>query len=561
MNAADYIVEELIKYGVTDTFGVPGGVILKLLYAMQKYVPKLTPHLNYHEQMAGFAACGYAQASGKLGVAYATRGPGITNMVTCIAEAYQESLPVLFLTAHGARIKSNRRFENEQELDIVKGVSDFAKYAVNIETVEEVPEKFHRACQIALSGRKGPVLLDFSTKIFAKEIVGTFEYYVAAPVFIQECEDQSEIAIEAIKEELKKSKRPIILIGNGLRYSALNERLAMLADTLNIPILSSRASQDLCAGSVNYFGYIGSHGTRYSNFILSKADLLIVIGNRLGFPIDSESYSPVVKNKKIIRLDIDQTEFNEGLPNSENYIVDARILIKKFIDKGMKSNNYSEWLEVCSECKNQLDTYDIPEVVDKLEKFLIEQNKEKLYVCDVGNNEFWFARAYEYIRPGGNVLYSIAYGTLGTALGRAIGAYYATKKDIICIIGDQGFQYNIQELQYISTWSLPIKIVLLNNAASGMIKDHEEKLFGNELVHVDIETGYSTPDFEKIVHGYGVFYTKDETIAVDESKKQLVYEINFDKNILLTPILPKGNVCQDMSPLINRDKYNYLDQL
>lgn len=558
MQVADYVVDELIKYGVTDAFGIPGGVILKLLYAMKQRESELSPHLNYHEQMAGFAACGFAQASGKLCVAYATRGPGIANMLTCILEAFQESLPVLFITAHSSLQQIDMRFENDQEFDVVQCVSKFTKYAASIDSTNELCQALHEACEVAINGRKGPVLLDFSSLLWDQEIEsirfdGDYKY--------TEDEELSDLALKVITDEITISRRPIILIGDGIRHALETGHLYHIAEKLKIPILSSRGAQDLLSGSPYYFGYIGSHGIRYSNFILSKADLIISIGNRLAFPVSSASFAPIVTNAKVIRLDIDEKEFNRKIPDVKSYKVDAHILLNKLMEKNYCIKDLGDWVKICNQLKIELTSEDCTKPVQILESFINKQEPSTIYVCDIGNNEFWFARAFEKVGKSGMVLYSKTFGTLGAGLGRAIGAYYASGKNIVCIIGDQGFQYNVQELQYISKWKIPIKIIILNNCISGMISDHEKRMFGNKLFHVNSENGYYVSNFEKIAKAYEIDYTTDESVAIKKINKQLIYEIRLNIDEVLTPSLSKGIPCQDMEPLIPREKFNYLNKL
>jgi acetolactate synthase-1/2/3 large subunit len=287
MIVADYIAETLMRLGVTDAFGIPGGVILPFLDAMKKKEPHLTPHLTYHEQTAGFAALGYAQISGKLGVAYATRGPGISNMITCVAEAYQESLPVLFITAHGNRQNHGMRFENNQELNIVHMVSAITKYAADIDNIDDVVTIFLTACRKAIEGRKGPVLVDIDSTLWEKELCENIAVYDEVYSCEDDKADAAKMAVQAIEETISQAKRPIILIGNGLRHTVSKKTLYDVVESIKIPVLSSRGSQDLISGSPYYFGYIGSHGIRYSNFILSKTDLIISIGNRLAFQPDT----------------------------------------------------------------------------------------------------------------------------------------------------------------------------------------------------------------------------------------------------------------------------------
>lgn len=564
MTIADYVAEYLIAYGVRDVFGIPGGVILPLLYAFANREPDITPHLNYHEQIAGFAACGNAQAGGHLGVAYATRGPGITNMITCIAEAWQESLPVLFITAHGDRgNKYSMRYEFDQEMNLMSCVGSFTKYAANIDRAEDVPKQLQAACQNAMHGRKGPVFLDFSSKVLKEEI--TFRNEKDFPVALSEEYSETLMVFQTIKYEISQCRRPIILIGDGIRQAGCIEETVHWLSRLGIPILSSRAAQDIACGLEHYYGYIGSHGLRYANFILSKTDLIIAMGNRLSFPTVSKSFSAIIENARIIRLEIDPAEFQRELPGAVNLTVNIRNLTE-----GMRQWNYifedrDNWLDTCHRLREALNMSDLSEPVLRIVEYMKLQPPAITYVCDVGNNEFWFSRAFEYLRPTAQVLYSKSFGTLGSALGRAIGAYHATLRKVVCVMGDQGFQYNIQELQYIAHWKLPITILLLNNMSSGMIYDQENRIYKKQF-HVTSKTGYTTPNFQAICEAYGIRYVNAltwdelENISLVKEGGPLVYEISFE-TIQLEPNLPKGNPCQQMTPLLEEELYRKLNEL
>ncbi len=538
MRVSEYIVGELLKQGVTDAFGIPGGVVLPLLYELDK--SDIEPHLTFHEQTAAFAACGYAQASGKLGVAYATRGPGISNMFTTIAEAYQESVPVLFVTAHGRReTVESVRFSYNQELDIVCAVQSMTKYAVNIDEVDQVVPSVREAIRNATSGRKGPVLIDVFSSLWDEEISVSETYDKP-----EETKSDVEKIITDINEHLTVAKRPVILIGDGLRYAADKKQLVAIADNLKLPILSSRGSQDLVSGTRFYYGYVGSHGIRYSNFILSKADLIIALGNRMAFPHNSASFATVLEHAQIIRIDIDEGELKNSISGEVSYNLDAGAIIERLSDTSIDKKY--EWLDICDRLRDELNDEDCSEPVNEIVKH-IAKNSDCIYVCDVGNNEFWFSRAYEKARCKDPVLMSKSFGTLGSSICKAIGAYYAKHINIVCVVGDQGFQYNIQELQYIVHNNLPIKILLINNNCSRMIADHENGKYRERLIHVTKETGYSTPDFMAIAKAYGF---EDRLIVLD-----------VEENIKLTPTLPKGKECQDMEPSINREKYNLLNSL
>ena len=544
MNVSNFFIECLCKHGVTDAFGIPGGVILPFLYNLKKSDIEL--HLTYHEQTAAFAACGYAQASGKLGVAYATRGPGISNMFTAIAEAYQESIPVLFITAHGIRkINNKQRFSENQELNIVNAVQGITKFAVNIDEIDQI-NLIERAISEALLGRRGPVLIDVSAKLWDKEIKLS---KVIEPAKVK---DRNKAKVDAYKiaEEIgrgiKKARRPVVLIGDGLRHCADKETLVDLSKRLKLPVLSSRGSQDLLSGSPYYFGYVGSHGVRYSNFILSKADLIVAIGNRMAFPHDSPSFSPILKRAKIIRIDIDEGEIQNQILDEKSYCLDAMILLNALHDVDLDLNCSHEWIEVCRKLRQDLDAEDCTEPVLKIAE-IIKSLGKTTYVCDVGNNEFWFSRAYEKVGCSDRVFMSKSFGTLGSALGKSIGTYYATRSVITCVVGDQGFQYNIQELQYIKSQNLPIKILLVNNNCSRMIADHEIEKRYDQFIHVTNNTGYTTPDFVCIAKAYGI---EDKLI-----------ELKVSKDISLSPCLPKGRACQDMEAKLDRNRYNILNSL
>lgn len=565
VKVSEYLVDQLIKYDVTDTFGIPGGVILRFLDAMKTREPIITPHLMYHEQMAGFAACGYAQASGRLGVAYATRGPGITNMITCIAEAYQESLPVLFITAHGNRSDSNMRFENNQELNIVKMVSNITKYAADIDETKDVVYMIEKACSEAVSGRKGPVLLDVSSALWNKDLCEEDMIQVDGVnmSFRGKMPNDYVSIIENIVDEVKMAGRPVVLIGDGLRHSISKSVLFEFVNNMKLPVISSRGSQDLLSGNPYYYGYVGSHGIRYANFILSKADLIVSLGNRLAFPVKSESFSQVFRKAKLIRVDIDRQEFDRCIEGSIEYAVDAGIVIKEILARGIQNawNVKADWIEVCNSLKAALSEYDISQPVDVLIDIISRTNGETTIVSDIGNNEFWVSRAYEKTGRIGTLLMSKTYGTLGAALGRSIGAYYANKKPVVCIMGDQGFQSNLQELQYISQWKIPVKIVVLNNYISGMILDHEKEMLGGRLIHVDHDSGYLSLAFTKVASAYGISATEDVDEFIQCGDSAMLLDTKIDTDIRLTPNLPKGRPCQDMEPFIDRGLYEELNAL
>lgn len=561
LTGAEYLVSALHRYEVSDVFGIPGGVVLDFLYALNDSC-SVVPHLLYNEQSAAFAACGYAQRKNNLACAYATRGPGIANMITAIAEAWQESLPVLFITAHKNCNTESTRMDFDQELNFVKCISNFIKYAKTVDSVDEFPLIIEDACRIAVSGRKGPVFLDFSAELFKSNIL-QLNFLNKKIDGVDNTEINNEIFLN-VYNLLSNAKRPLFLIGDGVRKSGNQEYICKYLSQTCIPVISSRGAQDCMSGYDNYFGYIGSHGIRHANFILSKADLIIALGNRLSFPIKSQSFLPVFQNSKVVRIDIDKSEFHRILPNTYNCCIDAWKFLQKLDIQNISLNTDSNWLSTCKQIRNLLIDMDLSLPSKSIIEILKLLRKRKCtYVCDVGNNEFFFSSAFQRIQPCGCVLYSRSFGTLGVAIGRAIGAYYAEKKNItICVIGDYGFQYNIQELQYITQFRLPIKIILMNNYSSGMIKDHEESLQKYPL-HVSEENGYTVPSFKKIVESYGISflsfsndYNNLENALIND--EPYVIEISYDSNIKLTPYLPRGRMCYDMLPSLDENLFTQL---
>lgn len=550
MTGAQYIVDTLIKHGVTDAFGIPGGVILPLLYEMECRKPLFTPHLSYHEQCAGFAACGYAQASGKIGVAYATRGPGFTNLITAIADAFYDSLPTLFITAHSAPCPpEGMRAMADQEMDTCSMVRNITKMAVRVDDNATFAETIDKALSVAAEGRKGPVFLDIASALFKKEItcIGKEKTVTLAK------EDYSK-KIDEIATAIRNAQRPIILAGDGVNQSNAREVFLQFVEKVNIPVVSSRFSHDLMEGKANYYGYVGGHGMRSANFILSKTDLILSLGNRLHFPPKSESYGSVMDHAKLLRVEVDANEFNRDIQNTVNYNCDLSELLSQTLDINCDFGNHEEWIKVCDILMTELKKEDINPAVESIVSVLKQIDKNTIVVTDVGNNEFWVSRAAVESGCENRVLYSKSFGALGCGLGKAIGVHYANLKPVICFVGDQGLQLNIQELHFIAQHKLPISVVLLNNHSSGMIRDRELAVY-DKCLHTTDDSGYRAPDFKALSVAYGFNYG---TISISEPS---LVEITLDESIGLTPNLPKGKKCQEMQPALNNEKFEYLNKL
>ncbi len=563
MKIADYIVKFLIEHDVTDVFGIPGGCVLEFLYALDRRKPDISAHLNYHEQSAGFAALGYAQVEGTLGVAYATKGPGVTNLATPIADAFADSVPVLFITAHEHEIKKNGlRFEYDQELDTIAIFAKTTKYAVRIDSLDQVIPQLEKAYHLAINGRKGPVLLDIKSSLFKQNIpeksVQGKQEHLHQDIEIEAC-------FKTINNLLKYSKRPIFLIGDGIRQTGVTANMRVLAEKCAIPVLSSRTSEDIMADSPVYYGYVGSHGIRYSNFILSKADLIIAVGNRMGFPLESSSFSQVLKKTKIVRIDSDETELARQIPNAINFKIDLKEFFANAESVDFQYVNAKKWLDTCDAIYGKLADCDVNTPTKIIADILHDIKQKVVMTSDVGNNEFWLSRGYVFAKNTNRLLYSKSFGALGCSIGKAIGAYYKKLLPVICFTGDQGFQLNIQELEYIKSHNLPIAIMVLNNWSSGMIKSREKTAYNAHYIHTTEQSGYSVPNIKAIAEAYEMKYydyaSDDIKNALKEIKEPIVIEIQIDEKYDLEPTLPKGNVCQDMVPKIGKILYDELEKL
>ncbi len=566
MRIDEWIIDFLIKKGAADVFGIPGAVILDFLYAVEKREPNITPHLTYHEQGGAFAAVGYAQTHGKIGVAYSTRGPGFTNMITAIADAYYDSVPVFFFTAHSAReLAPDMRVLNNQEIDTVSMVKNITKMAVRIDNADNLRFIMHQAYAAAVSGRKGPVFFDILSSLFSDEIDDGCEEDVC--FVLPSSAESADTAANKIAEKIRGASRPVFLIGNGARDSKCREALCAVSDKYSIPILSSRTAQDVIPTFKNYFGFIGSRATRYSNFILSKADLIIAIGNRMSFPLQSKSFRPVVEKAECIRIDIDRSEFCREIPNCINYELNAAPVVQALCGKDISYDGAEAWLDVCTQLRKLLNRFDESPVVRNIRAIIEAADAHSPIVCDVGNHSFWVTSAYAYSGRANRIIYSGSFGTLGSALPKAIGAYYASHSPVLCFTGDQGVQMNIQEMQYIAHSRIPVNIIIVNNRSSGMIMERELSKYGRHFLHTTPDSGYSFPDFGRLADVYGFKYEKingsDKAAALNRKVHEApaIIEIEVDMDTPLYPVLPAGNRCQDLFPRLPDELFEKCEAL
>lgn len=568
MKASDFIANFLDKQGITDAFGIPGGVVLELLYAMERTVG-ISPHLCYHEQGAAFAASGYGQCGLVPGVVFATCGPGILNTLTPVADAYADSTPMLVFTAHThpkkAGLQSKIRFSHNQELELELIFSSTTKAYMRIDTPEELVSGISVAYTTAVTGRRGPVVVDILSSLLAQELpIQQMEMAAISTVATAEGRRISN----DIAHRIAMSKRPVLLLGEGVKLAGVVMQIIAFAEKNHIPVISSRYAQDIMPQSALYFGYIGTHGIRSANFILSKADLIVALGNRLAFPVDSASFRPLVEHTTVVRVDIDAAEFECQLPGTVNYRADLENLMPALLDQSVASRDRSCWLAVCTRLRSELADSDIAEPVKYIAEILRSVHPETVITSDVGNNEMWLSRGYHLAGVCNRILHSKTFGALGCSLPKAVGAQYACRTSVICFTGDQGLQMNLQELQTVASNRLPILITVLNNHSSGMIREHEETHYGTHFLLTTPDTGYAALDIKKIADAYGIPYCNWQTLTkkqrvstVMDITGPMLLEVSFSAEYNVTPHLKCGDPCQKLFPYLDAEVYRELDAL
>ena len=574
MKVSDYITDFLINIGVTDCFGYPGGSVTNLLESIRRKEPFIRAHVTYHEQGAAFAACGYAVTSGKIGMAYSTGGPGCTNLVTGICHAYYDSIPVLFLTGNVNTYESKGDMEIRQkafqEFDNVSAVKSFTKYAAYVESAEKIRYYLEKAYCIATSGRPGPVLLDLPMDVQRAQIEpGQLTGYESDDTkLIDDHKKVEEQFSKIIRKEIQQAQRPCFILGNGIKNAKACSFAKHVVEKWDVPYVTSMIAFDVIGAHPNYCGFLGAYGSRSANFVVAKSDLLIAIGSRLDIRqvgVNRENFAP---DAKIIRIDIDEEELKYKVHNDEwdfQLNVKTALQIMETIHCNM---DFSYWKGICKQIKCKLKGIDFNEPNEYLYRIskLIPDNT--IITTDVGQNQVWMAQSWQ-LKNDQEAMFSGGFGSMGHALPAAIGAHYGNpEKHIVCICGDGGLQMNIQELQYIAREHIPVKIIVFNNNALGMIRHFQEMYFESEFYQTKPEGGYTAPDFSKIATAYGIRAIAIESLidiekccVVIQDHDPVLIEIKYFNNTYIIPKLKFGMPNQDQEPLLDRNLYNYLMNL
>lgn len=565
MKVSDYVVEYLMKKGVTDVFGYPGGMVTHLMESFRKYEGNITAHVTYHEQAAAFAACGYAQASGKPGVAYATSGPGATNLITGICNAYFDSIPTVFITGQvntfEARGNLGVRQRGFQETDIVSMVKSVTKYAAYVDSAKNIRFYLENAFEQALSGRMGPVLLDIPMDVFRSEIVvDDLNSIASVTAEVKSIDNTSALVI--VEEALKTANRPCIILGNGVKISQNQENARMLVKRLGIPTVTSMIAFDILQLDPYCFGFVGTYGSRTANFIAAKSDLIISIGSRMDIRQIGARRIEFAPKARLIRFDVDAEELKYKVRSNETQLLMSIDEAFYLLERVKLTKDYTKWMAVCHEIEHLLAGYD-----DQLTNYLVKKiscylPEQAIITTDVGQNQVWIAQSLQ-LKKEQKVLFSGGHGAMGYSLPAAIGACYASgRAPVICFTGDGGLQMNVQELQYVSRENLPIKIIVFNNNALGMIRHFQEMYFECMYYQTTPEGGYTTPCFANIAKAYKIrgiqMKATDDLVELEElliDKAPLLLEVLIEENTYVFPKLEFGKPNQDQEPLLEKELY------
>ncbi len=574
MKLSDYVVDFLLKENINRGFFMIGGSVGHIADSCTSR--GLVLHTMHHEQAAAFAAEAQAIITRGLGLAMATSGPGATNLITGIGSSYFASIPVIFITGQVNTFESNisgkRRQVGFQETDIVSIVKTITKYTVQVQDPNMIRYELEKAVFISKHGRAGPVLIDLPFDVQnsdldiskLKPFVGSEEHKKLSKKI-----DLDPVVLRKIADALKDAERPMILVGHGVRLSNAEQNTIRFIEKTSIPVVVSLLGTDsVPSDHTLFYGFIGTYGSRSSNFALANADVILVLGARLDsrqIGVQSKKFAPLAK---IIHVDIDEFELGASVNEWLSINSDIDEFLIKILPYLHKSRERGEWLEYLNWLKTvhpkitqNIGKEEI-DPVDTISMLSDRATEGDIITVDVGSNQMWFAQGWKP-KKDQCIMTNGGMAPMGYALPAAIGASLSKNNcPVLIVTGDGGLQVNIQELQTVVRNKLPIKILVLNNRSLGMLTQFQTENFEGRLTgSVD---GYDAPDFTKIATAYGLSADKVE------QRGQLVEKINWLVNERSAALLdvkiplnywvfPKSRFSKpvhDMTPMLDRKEYN-----
>lgn len=547
MKASDYIVSFLAERGIDTVFGYIGGMITHLVDSLGKS-ERVRYIQTYHEQTAAIAAEGYAIESGKFGVAICTSGPGVTNMMTGIADAYFGSIPVIYITgqvnSYEYKYDKPIRQQGFQEMEVVNVVKPITKYAVMVDDATKLRYELEKAVYVATHGRKGPVIIDLPMNISRADIEPEqLDGFIPKEVQID------AFNINKVRELIESAKRPMILVGAGCEGEGTQQLLNSYLQKTQIPVITSLMGRGMIDETYpHYIGMVGSYGNRCANMTVAKSDLLIVLGSRLDTRQTGAMYQSFLQDGTIIHVDIDENELeNHRLENRLKVHTSVYEFLAEVDNAEVKYGDYSQWNHWIDGIKADYNQdKEVARFVENKAPYLLMQRlndltkDDDIITADIGQNQMWAAQSLR-LKRGQRFVTSGGLAPMGFSMPVAIGMAFANpKKTIWCLNGDGGFHMAVQSLLVISQYKLNIKVIIINNAALGMITQFQHLYFDNRMFGTAEEGGFINPDIDTLAKAYGLSYIeltkKDlESMNLSPSEPMIVnYKISG-----LTTVSPK----------------------
>ena len=483
LTGSQIIIECLKEQGVDTVFGYPGGAILNVYDELYKHSDEITHYLTSHEQGASHAADGYARSTGKVGVCMATSGPGATNLVTGIATANMDSVPLVAITANVGKALLGK--DSFQEVDIVGVTMPITKHNYIVSDVNKLADVLREAFYVAQSGRPGAVLVDVTKDVTANKA----DYVRKEPKPIEhESANITEEDIESAVNLIKKSKKPFIFTGGGTVISGASDELVEFAKKVDAPVCDSLMGKGGFPGTDKlYTGMLGMHGTKVSNMGVTECDLLIAIGTRFSDRVIGNA-KKFAKGAKILHIDIDAAEVNKNIRTNASIIGDVKEVLTILNDR-IPQCNHSEWLKHIEELKEKYPTtfhendLNGPFIIDKIYEVT---NGDAIITTDVGQHQMWAAQYYKYTKPR-TLITSGGAGTMGYGLGAAIGSKVGNKdKIVINIAGDGCFRMNMNEVATATRYNIPVIEIIVNNSVLGMVRQWQTLFYGKRYSYTTL---------------------------------------------------------------------------
>lgn len=507
LTGAEIVIECLKEQGVDTVFGYPGGAILNVYDALYKHSDEITHILTSHEQGASHAADGYARATGKVGVCFATSGPGATNLVTGIATAYMDSIPVVAITCNvGVALLGRDSF---QEIDIAGVTMPITKHNYIVKDVNDLADTIRSAFTIARTGRPGPVLIDIPKDVTANQC--EYEKIKVNPTDVAKVQvDMNDI--DTAVEMIQASKKPFIFVGGGAVLSGASKELYEFAHKIDSPVTDSLMGKGAFPGTNElYTGMLGMHGTKASNFGVSKCDLLVVVGARFSDRVTGNA-SKFANNAKILQIDIDPAEIDKNIITDASIHGDIKDVLE-LLNARLEQQDHATWKKEISDYKANYPLTYHPDVLTGpfvVEEIYRQTNGEAIISTEVGQHQMWAAQFYKYTQPR-TLLTSGGLGTMGYGLGASIGAKMgAPEKIVVNIAGDGCFRMNMNEIATAARYNIPIIQVVINNHVLGMVRQWQNLFYGQRYSATVLNDAV---DFVKLAEAMGAVGIRATTQA------------------------------------------------